>query len=79
MKVRPTLCEPPILIRVAWRDSVELCGNLRLLTSAQIRYDPGSYEPFLFHPELGYQMKPIEFCNTPLESTGKEPGMFPVL
>ncbi|EIM84270.1 cysteine proteinase [Stereum hirsutum FP-91666 SS1] len=45
---------------------------LRLLTSAQIRYDPDSYEPFLFHPELGYQMKPIEFCNTQVEATGKE-------
>lgn len=49
---------------------------LRLLTSAQIRYDPEAYEPFLFHPELGEQMTPMDFCNTQVEVAGKEAGAF---
>jgi len=45
---------------------------LRLLTSAQIRADPDAYAPFLFHPELGIQMEPREFCENFVESVGKE-------
>ncbi|KII84082.1 hypothetical protein PLICRDRAFT_118324 [Plicaturopsis crispa FD-325 SS-3] len=45
---------------------------LRLLTSAQIRTDPDSYAPFLFHPELGIQMEPREFCESFVEAVGKE-------
>lgn len=49
---------------------------LRLLTSAQIRYDPESYEPFLFNPETGEQMTTVDFCNSQVEATGKEAGQF---
>jgi len=45
---------------------------LRLLTSAQIRADPDAFAPFLFHPELGIQMEPREFCENFVESVGKE-------
>ncbi|KAL0952742.1 hypothetical protein HGRIS_006973 [Hohenbuehelia grisea] len=45
---------------------------LRLLTSAQIRTDPESYEAFLFHPELGEQLAPREFCESLVEAVGKE-------
>jgi ubiquitin thioesterase protein OTUB1 len=47
---------------------------LRLLTSAQIRADPDDFAPFLFHPELGVQMEPQEFCENFVESVGKEAG-----
>ena len=47
---------------------------LRLLTSAQIRADPDAFAPFLFHPELGIQMEPREFCENFVESVGKEAG-----
>jgi ubiquitin thioesterase protein OTUB1 len=47
---------------------------LRLLTSAQIRADPDEFAPFLFHPELGIQMEPREFCENFVESVGKEAG-----
>ena len=49
---------------------------LRLLTSAQIRADPEAFAPFLFHPELGNQMEPREFCENFVESVGKEAGQF---
>jgi len=39
---------------------------LRLLTSAQIRADPDSYEPFL----IDFQMKHVEFCETLVEMMG---------
>jgi len=45
---------------------------LRLLTSAQIRSDPESYEPFLFHPELGEPMDIRTFCENFVEAVGKE-------
>ena len=47
---------------------------LRLLTSAQIRTDPESYDAFLFDPELGEQMGPREFCENFVEAMGKEAG-----
>jgi len=50
--------------------SVEVSNSVvlyfRLLTSAQIRADPDSYEPFLFD----FQMKPVEFCETLVEPMG---------
>ncbi|TFY55447.1 hypothetical protein EVG20_g9315 [Dentipellis fragilis] len=45
---------------------------LRLLASAQIRTDPESYAPFLFHPDLGESMTPREFCESFVEAVGKE-------
>ncbi|THH18226.1 hypothetical protein EW146_g2721 [Bondarzewia mesenterica] len=45
---------------------------LRLLTSAQIRTDPESYEPFLFHPEIGEPMSIRDFCEAFVEAVGKE-------
>ncbi|KAI0060151.1 cysteine proteinase, partial [Artomyces pyxidatus] len=45
---------------------------LRLLTSAQIRADPDSYEPFLFHPELGVQLTVRDFCEGFVEAVGRE-------
>ncbi|TFK96967.1 peptidase C65 Otubain-domain-containing protein [Pterulicium gracile] len=45
---------------------------LRLLTSAQIRADPDTYSPFLFHPEAGVELEPREFCEAFVEATGRE-------
>lgn len=45
---------------------------LRLLTSAQIRTDPATYQPFLSHPDDGTQMEPQGFCDNFVESIGKE-------
>ncbi|TFY76962.1 hypothetical protein EWM64_g7052 [Hericium alpestre] len=45
---------------------------LRLLTSAQIRTDPESYEPFLIHPELGEPVPTRDFCEAFVEAIGKE-------
>ncbi|KZV72275.1 cysteine proteinase [Peniophora sp. CONT] len=45
---------------------------LRLLTSAQIRMDPDSFDAFLFHPDFGNQMTARDFCETFVEPTGKE-------
>ncbi|KAI0316959.1 cysteine proteinase [Amylostereum chailletii] len=45
---------------------------LRLLTSAQIRMDPDAFEPFLFHPEIGEQMKTRDFCEMFVEAVGRE-------
>jgi ubiquitin thioesterase protein OTUB1 len=45
---------------------------LRLLTSAQIRTDPTTYQPFLSHPDHGTQMEPQGFCESFVESIGKE-------
>ncbi|KAF4568356.1 hypothetical protein EYR40_010241 [Pleurotus pulmonarius] len=45
---------------------------LRLLTSARIRTDPDEYAPFLFHPEIGIQLEPREFCEAFVEAVGKE-------
>ncbi|KAF9048051.1 cysteine proteinase [Hymenopellis radicata] len=45
---------------------------LRLLTSAQIRMDPDTYAPFLFHPELGEQMEVRDFCESFVEAVSKE-------
>ncbi|KAJ8075006.1 hypothetical protein PM082_019333 [Marasmius tenuissimus] len=45
---------------------------LRMVTSAQLRLDPESYEPFLFHPETGEPMQVREFCEHFVEATGKE-------
>ncbi|KAK7440041.1 hypothetical protein VKT23_017292 [Stygiomarasmius scandens] len=45
---------------------------MRLLTSAQIRLDPDTYSPFLFHPEIGESMEVREFCENFVEATGKE-------
>ncbi|KAL0579386.1 hypothetical protein V5O48_002611 [Marasmius crinis-equi] len=47
---------------------------LRMLTSAQLRLDPDSYAPFLFHPETGEPMEVREFCEHFVEATGKEAG-----
>jgi ubiquitin thioesterase protein OTUB1 len=47
---------------------------LRLLTSAHIRTDPESYEPFLFDPETAEPMAAREFCERFVEATGKEAG-----
>lgn len=47
---------------------------LRLLTSAQIRMDPDSFDAFLFHPDFGNQMTARDFCETFVEPTGKEAG-----
>ena len=49
---------------------------LRLLTSAQIRIDPDSYAPFLFHPDTGESMQPREFCEYFVDAWGKEAGQF---
>ncbi|KAJ4481032.1 peptidase C65 Otubain-domain-containing protein [Lentinula aciculospora] len=51
---------------------------LRMLTSAQIRLDPETFAPFLFHPELGEPMGVREFCEHFVDATGKEAGMFKV-
>jgi ubiquitin thioesterase protein OTUB1 len=48
---------------------------LRLLTSAQIRADPTTYQPFLSHPDDGIQMEPPGFCENFVESIGKEAGL----
>lgn len=45
---------------------------LRLLTSAQIRTDPESFEPFLFHPDLGEPLSIRDFCEGFVEAVGKE-------
>ncbi|KAH9948479.1 cysteine proteinase [Amylocystis lapponica] len=45
---------------------------LRLLTSAQIRADPGAYESFLMHPEMGEPMQIRDFCESFVEAVGKE-------
>jgi len=45
---------------------------LRLLTSAQIRIHPEDYEAFLFNPETGDMMTPVEFCNSFVEPANKE-------
>ena len=52
---------------------------LRLLTSAQIRTDPESFEPFLFHPDLGEPLSIRDFCEGFVEAVGKEAGaqLFP--
>ena len=42
----------------------------RLLTSAQIRADPESYEPFL----LDFQMDLVEFCESWVETMGVDPS-----
>jgi ubiquitin thioesterase protein OTUB1 len=47
---------------------------LRLLTSAHIRTDPESYEPFLFDPDTAEPMAPRDFCERFVEATGKEAG-----
>ena len=47
---------------------------LRLLTSATIRTDPETYEPFLFNPETGDDVTPQEFCERFVEACGKEAG-----
>lgn len=47
---------------------------LRLLTSATIRTDEDNYAPFLFHPEIGDQLAPREFCENFVEACGKEAG-----
>jgi ubiquitin thioesterase protein OTUB1 len=49
---------------------------LRLLTSAQIRSDPGYFAPFLFHPDLGEPMGTREFCENFVEAVGKEAGQY---
>lgn len=43
----------------------------RLLTCAQIRADPDSYEPFL----LDFQMELAEFCESWVEAMGAEAGL----
>ncbi|KIM81941.1 hypothetical protein PILCRDRAFT_71406, partial [Piloderma croceum F 1598] len=60
------------MMRSLLRLSTSVVVYLRLLTSAQIRADPDEYAPFLFHPELGIQMEPQEFCENFVESVGKE-------
>ncbi|THH30504.1 hypothetical protein EUX98_g3677 [Antrodiella citrinella] len=45
---------------------------LRLLTSATIRTDEDNYAPFLFHPEIGDQLEPREFCENFVEACGRE-------
>jgi len=42
--------------------------------SAHIRSEPLTYEPFLFHPELGLPMTAREFCESFVEAVGKEAG-----
>lgn len=69
LQTLPFSCEP--LLDIA---SNSVVVYLRLLTSAQIRADPDEYAPFLFHPELGIQMEPQEFCENFVESVGKEAG-----
>lgn len=44
------------------------------LQSARIRTDPNEYAPFLFHPEIGIQLEPREFCEAFVEAVGKEAG-----
>jgi len=44
----------------------------RLLTSAQIRTDPESFEAFLFNPEIGEPMQLDMFCSHYVEAVGKE-------
>ncbi|EPQ55743.1 cysteine proteinase [Gloeophyllum trabeum ATCC 11539] len=65
----------PLLLLEAFQNpevSNSVVVYLRLLTSAQIRTDPDSYQDFLFHPELGELMTPREFCETFVEAVGKE-------
>ncbi|KAG8857827.1 hypothetical protein FRB96_005546 [Tulasnella sp. 330] len=45
---------------------------LRLVTSAQIRADPDSFEPFLFNPETFDPLDIRTFCESQVEATGKE-------
>ncbi|KAG8997515.1 hypothetical protein FRB94_007640 [Tulasnella sp. JGI-2019a] len=45
---------------------------LRLVTSAQIRADPESFEPFLFNPDTFEPVSVRTFCETQVEATGKE-------
>lgn len=47
---------------------------LRLLTSAQIRMDPDTFAPFLFHQDTGEECLPQEFCERYVEAVGKEAG-----
>lgn len=47
---------------------------LRLLTSAQIRADPDNYAPFLFHQDTFEPLPVREFCETSVESVGREAG-----
>lgn len=65
---------PPVLLSAfqAPEVSTSIVVFLRLLTSAQIRTDPESYDAFLFHPDFGNQMTARDFCETFVEPTGKE-------
>jgi len=45
---------------------------LRLLTSAQIRCDPGGYESFLLNPESHDVILPEDFCRNFIEVMDKE-------
>jgi len=45
---------------------------LRLLTSAQIREDPDTYAPFLFHPETFEAISIRDFCESSVEAMGRE-------
>jgi ubiquitin thioesterase protein OTUB1 len=45
---------------------------LRLLASAQIRADPDTFEPFLFHPETGDPLPIRNFCEGFVEAADRE-------
>ncbi len=47
---------------------------LRMLTSAQIRLDPETYEPFLTHPDLNIPLNAHDFCVQFVESVREGSG-----
>ena len=60
-------------------DLVNIVSNcivvlLRFMTSATIKTDPDSYEPFLFDPETGFEIAARPFCEKYVEACGKEAG-----
>lgn len=66
-----SLCLSTLIPRAASNSIVVL---LRLLTSAQIREDPDTYAPFLFHPETFEPISIRDFCESSVEAMGREAG-----
>lgn len=46
---------------------------MRYITAAEIKTSP-NYAPFLFNPDFGNEMDPIEFCNCFVDPIGVEAG-----
>lgn len=70
----PPVLTRPILLQAFQSDetSNSIVVFLRLLTSAQIRADVDTYAPFLFHPETGEPLEPVQFCQHFVEAVDKE-------